>query len=105
MAKMNEMKYENAILNMYDVETSKSINQAADASFAAIFNQLSMSEAEVYKTCQDQLKKILVLQRENATLTENLRLAKRELAEKKLEEEKRQYDKEHGDDGDNWGGY
>lgn len=105
MAKMNEMKYENAILNMYDVETSKSINQAADASFAAIFNQLSMSEAEVYKTCQDQLKKLLSLQRENATLTENLRLAKRELAEKKLEEEKRQYDKENGDDGDSWGGY
>lgn len=105
MAKMNEMKYENAILNMYDVETSKSINQAADASFAAIFNQLSMSEAEVYKTCQDQLKKLLSLQRENATLTENLRLAKRELAEKKLKEEKRQYDKENGDDGDNWGGY
>lgn len=105
MAKMNEMKYENAILNMYDVETSKSINQAAYASFAAIFNQLSMSEAEVYKTCQDQLKKLLSLQRENATLTENLRLAKRELAEKKLEEEKRQYDKEHGDDGDSWGGY
>ena len=105
MAKMNEMKYENAILNMYDVETSKSINQAADASFAAIFNQLSMSEAEVYKTCQDQLKKLLSLQRENATLTENLRLAKHELAEKKLEEEKRQYDKENGDDGDNWGGY
>lgn len=105
MAKMNEMKYENAIVNMYDVETSKSINQAADASFAAIFNQLSMSEAEVYKTCQDQLKKLLSLQRENATLTENLRLAKRELAEKKLEEEKRQYDKENGDDGDSWGGY
>lgn len=105
MAKMNEMKYENAILNMYDVETSKSINQAADASFAAIFNQLSMSEAEIYKTCQDQLKKLLSLQRENATLTENLRLAKRELAEKKLEEEKRQYDKENGDDGDSWGGY
>lgn len=105
MAKMNEMKYENAILNMYDVETSKSINQAADASFAAIFNQLSMSEAEVYKTCQDQLKKLLSLQRENATLTENLRLAKRELAEKKLEEEKRQYDKENSDDGDSWGGY
>lgn len=105
MAKMNEMKYENAILNMYDVETSRSINQAADASFAAIFNQLSMSEAEVYKTCQDQLKKLLSLQRENATLTENLRLAKRELAEKKLEEEKRQYDKEHDEDGGSWGGY
>lgn len=105
MAKMNEMKYENAILNMYDVETSKSINQAADASFAAIFNQLSMSEAEVYKTCQDQLKKLLALQRENATLAENLRLAKRELAEKKLEEEKRQYDKEHDEDSVSWSGY
>lgn len=104
MAKMNEMKYENAILNMYDVETSKSINQAADASFAAIFNQLSMSEAEVYKTCQDQLKKLLSLQRENATLTENLRLAKRELAEKKLEEEKRKFDAEHGEE-ESWGGY
>lgn len=104
MAKMNEMKYENAILNMYDVETSKSINQAADASFTAIFNQLSMSEAEVYKTCQDQLKKLLSLQRENATLTENLRLAKRELAEKKLEEEKRKYDAEHGEE-ESWGGY
>lgn len=104
MAKMNEMKYEDAILNMYDVETSKTINQAAEASFAAIFSQLNLSEAEVYKTCQDQLKKLIQLQRENATLTENLRLAKREIAEKKLEDEKRKYDAEHGEEG-SWGGY
>lgn len=104
MAKMNEMKYEDAILNMYDVETSKTINQAAEASFAAIFSQLNLSEAEVYKTCQDQLKKLIQLQRENATLTENLRLAKREIAEKKLEDEKRKYDAEHGEE-ESWGGY
>ena len=67
-AKMNEMKYEKAILNKYDVETSATIQQAADASFKAIFNQLSLSEAEVYKTCQDQLKKLVELQRENLTL-------------------------------------
>ena len=70
-----------------------------------VLQLFSMSEAEVYKTCQDQLKKLLALQRENATLTENLRLAKRELAEKKLEEEKRQYDKEHDEDGGSWSGY
>lgn len=104
MAKMNEMKYEDAILNMYDVETSKSIGQAADASIAAIFSQLNMSDAEVYKTCQDQLKRLVELQRENSTLQENLRLAKREIAEMKLEKEKEAYDKEHGSQ-DDWGGY
>ena len=104
MAKMNEMKYEDAILNMYDIETSKSINQAAEASFAAIFSQLNMSEAEVYKTCQDQLKKLVEMQRENTTLKENLRLAKREIAEMKLEKEKEQYEKENGSQ-DDWGGY
>ena len=104
MAKMNEMKYEDAILNMYDIETSKSINQAAEASFAAIFSQLNMSEAEVYKTCQDQLKKLVEMQRENTTLKENLRLAKREIAEMKLEKEKEAYEKENGFQ-DDWGGY
>ena len=104
MAKMNEMKYEDAILNMYDIETSKSINQAAEASFAAIFSQLNMSEAEVYKTCQDQLKKLVEMQRENTTLKENLRLAKREIAEMKLEKEKEAYEKENGSQ-DDWGGY
>lgn len=104
MAKMNEMKYEDAILNMYDIETSKSINQAAEASFAAIFSQLNMSEAEVYKTCQDQLKKLVEMQRENTTLKENLRLAKREIAEMKLEKEKEAYEKENGAQ-DDWGGY
>ena len=101
---MNEMKYEDAILNMYDIETSKSINQAAEASFAAIFSQLNMSEAEVYKTCQDQLKKLVEMQRENTTLKENLRLAKREIAEMKLEKEKEAYEKENGSQ-DDWGGY
>lgn len=104
MAKMNELKYEDAILNMYDIETSKSINQAAEASFAAIFSQLNMSEAEVYKTCQDQLKKLVEMQRENTTLKENLRLAKREIAEIKLEKEKEAYEKENGSQED-WGGY
>ena len=94
-AKMNEMKYEDAILNKYDIETSSTIQQAADASFKAIFNQLSLSEAEVYKTCQDQLKKLVELQRENLTLQENLRLAKRQVAEMKLEKQREEHEVEN----------
>lgn len=103
-AKMNEMKYEKAILNKYDVETSTTIQQAADASFKAIFNQLSLSEAEVYKTCQDQLKKLVELQRENLTLQENLRLAKRQVAEMKLEKQRDEHEAENPTN-ESWGGY
>ena len=103
-AKMNEMKYEKAILNKYNVETSATIQQAADASFKAIFNQLSLSEAEVYKTCQDQLKKLVELQRENLTLQENLRLAKRQVAEMKLEKQRDEHEAENPTN-ESWGGY
>ena len=44
------------------------------------------------------------MQRENTTLKENLRLAKREIAEMKLEKEKEAYEKENGSQ-DDWGGY
>ena len=54
MAKMGEQKYEKALVNVYDIETSKTIQAAADASFRAIFSQLNMSEAEIYKTCGEQ---------------------------------------------------
>ena len=103
-AKMNEMKYEKAILNKYDIETSSTIQQAADASFKAIFNQLSLSEAEVYKTCQDQLKRLVELQRENLTLQENLRLAKRQVAEMKLEKQREEHEAENPTN-ESWGGY
>ena len=107
MNKMNEMKYEDSILNMYDIETSESINQAAEASIKAIMNQLNLSEAEVYTTCQEQLKRLTDLQRENTDLQEKLRLAKREVAEYRLKEQKKQYDKDHGieEDEEAWNGY
>lgn len=104
MAKMNTMKFEKAILNQYDIQTSASINQAAEASIQAIFKQLNLSEAEVYKVCQEQLKRLNELQREKDALQEKLRLAKREIAEMQLEEQKKEYDLEHPD-GESWGGY
>lgn len=104
MSKMNEMKYEKGLVNKYDIETSATIEQAAEASFKAIISQLGLSEAEVYKTCQDQLKRLTELQRENSTLKENLRLAKMEIAEEKLKKLKEEREAEQ-ETVESWGGY
>lgn len=81
MNKMNEQKYEKAILNRYDIETSATIQQAADASFKAIFGQLSLSESEVWKITQDQFVELTKLRKENSKLQEELRKAKYRIAE------------------------
>lgn len=85
--KMNTDKFENAMVNRYDIETSVTINQAAEASVAAIFKQLSMSDTDVWKTCQDQLAELLRLRKENAFLVEEVRKAKYELKKADLIEE------------------
>ena len=102
MAKMNEMKYEDAILNMYDIETSKSIEQAANASFKAIFNQLSMSDAEYAKQCTEQLQRIQKLTREKDALQEENRKLKYEMTKRDLEEKAKEIAEENGSE---WGGY
>ena len=102
MAKMNEMKYEDAILNMYDIETSKSIEQAANASFKAIFNQLSMSDAEYAKQCTEQLQRIQKLTREKDALQEENRKLKYEMTKRDMEEKAKEIAEENGSE---WGGY
>lgn len=103
MSKMAELKYEQGLPNRYDIETSKSIEQAANASFKAIMNQLNMSDSEYMVTTAEQFKRITELQRELSSTKEDLRLAKREIAELKLEEKA----KEEGvyDGVEKWGGY
>ena len=104
MAKMNEMKYEDATLNKYDIETSETIQQAADASFKAIFSQLGLSDADISVTCTQQLHEIRELRGQLMDAQENLRLAKKEIVKLKLEKQKEEYDKEHEEELD-WGGY
>lgn len=88
--KMNEQKFEKALMNRYDIETSETIQQAADASFKAIFNQLGMSESEIWKQCQEQFKELTSLRKKNAKLEEDLRLAKVQVAEMKLKEKEKE---------------
>ena len=82
--KMGEDKFEEAIMNEYDIMTSKTIQQAADASFEAIFKQLNMSDAEVWQVCSNQLAELKTIRQENASLKEELRQAKYELAKNNL---------------------
>jgi len=88
--KMNEKKYEDELINKYDIATSSTIQAAADASFKAIFNQLNLSEAEAYKLAADQLTELRKVKKENEKLQEDLRLAKYEVAELKLKEKARE---------------
>ena len=93
MNKMNEMKYEKAMLNRYDIDTSATISQVADASFSAIFKQLGMGEGELWKTTQDQFAEISKLRRELADTKEELRKTKYKIAEIKLLEKEKEKEK------------
>lgn len=96
MNKMNSMKYEKAVVNRYDIATSETIQQAADASIKAIFNQLSLSDSEMWKITQDQLEELRKLRRQNENLEEDLRKARYELAEIRLQEKERLLNAERG---------
>lgn len=98
MNKMNEQKYEKAILNRYDIETSSTIQQAAEASFKAIFNQLSLGESEVWKITQDQFEELTKLRKENSRLQEELRKSKYREAELNLLEKEREMKQKLGMD-------
>lgn len=90
MNKMNEAKYEDGLLNAYDISTSETINQAAQASVKAIFEQLGLGETEVWKVAQDQLNELIKLRKENEYLQEELRKSKYEIARKNLIEKAQQ---------------
>ncbi len=87
---MNEKQYENELINKYDVQTSSTIQAAADASFKAIFNQLNLSEAEVYKIAAEQLAELRKVKQENEKLKEQLRREKYKVAQAELKEEARE---------------
>ena len=82
--RMNNSKFENAAINGYDILTSKSIQEVADASFSAIFQQLSLGEADMWKISQQQLEELIKLRSENEDLKEKIRKAEYKAAEAKL---------------------
>jgi hypothetical protein len=87
LKEMDASLFEDGIANRYDVITSESIQQAANASWQAIFNQLSFDETEYSKIIKDQNETIRVNQKKIDDLTESLRLANIEIERNKLEKQ------------------
>ena len=85
MKAMDEKMYENELINKYDIATSSSIQQIADASIAAIAKQLSMSDAEMWQVAAEQHGELVKLRRANDNLEEECRKLKYELAKVELE--------------------
>lgn len=87
---INEKQYESGLLNMYDVETSESIGQAAKASMQAIFDQLNFGANESYLVIQNQRDMIRKLDNDNKRLQEELRKANCKITEMKLKKESKE---------------
>ena len=89
MEQIREKQYEKGILNLYDIQTSESIAQAAEASMKAIFSQLSIATNvnEQFTIIQQQRDDLINLRKENQKLKEDLRKANCKIAEQKLEKE------------------
>lgn len=84
---INEKQYESGLLNMYDIETSESIGQAAKASMQAIFDQLNFGANESYLVIQNQRDMIRKLDNENKKLQEEVRKLNCKITEIKLKKE------------------
>lgn len=95
---MNEKQYEDELINKYDIQTSSTIQAAADASFKAIFNQLNLSDAEVYKIAAEQLAELRKVKQENEKLKEQLRRERYKSSQLELKEEAREKGLEVYDD-------
>lgn len=84
--RMHEDKFEAALVNAYDIKTSKTIQMAAEASWKAIFSQLNISESEFSEIVKNQRQIISDLREENERLKEINRKIYCILKEKELED-------------------
>lgn len=84
-ARMDQQRFENSMANRFDIATAACMQQAADASFEAIFKQLSLSESEMFKISADQLKELNKVREELLKTKEELRVTKYRMAQIELE--------------------
>lgn len=84
--RMNTAKFEDSVVNAQSILTSKAIQDVADASFKAIFSQLNLGEADVWKISQQQLEELVKLRAENSNLQERVRVAEYKAAEATLKD-------------------
>lgn len=74
LKQMDEALFEDALANRYDVATCDGMQQAAEASWKAIFNQLNLSDSELASIVQNQNETIRKQKQELRELREKIRL-------------------------------
>lgn len=81
---IENFNYDDGKVNLYDIETSASMQQAADISAAAMIKQISLSEAEYSDMLKEQREKLAELYRENKRLREENRLIYKQITKQEL---------------------
>lgn len=81
---IENFNYDDGKVNLYDIETSASMQQAADISAAAMIKQISLSEAEYSDMLKEQREKLAELYRENGRLREENRLIYKQITKQEL---------------------
>lgn len=81
---IENFNYDDGKVNLYDIETSASMQQAADISAAAMIKQISLSEAEYSDMLKEQREKLSYLYRENERLREENRLLYKQITKQEL---------------------
>ena len=74
MKQMDEALFEDALINRYDVATCEGMQQAAEASWKAIFGQLNLSDSELATIVSNQNETIRKIKKELLELKEKIRL-------------------------------
>lgn len=87
LKQMDTNLFEDALVNRYDISTCEGMQQAADASWKAIFSQLNLSESEFASVIQNQNETIRKQKKQLIELREKLRLANVELKREELQQE------------------
>lgn len=84
MAEMREKDYEEGLVDFYGVQTCKEMQEVANMSFKAIFEQIGMTDNEAWGLVQKQTERIKKLQKELLDANEKLRRKEIELKRAEL---------------------
>lgn len=88
LKQMDLALFEDALANRYDIATGEGMQQAAEASWKAIFSQLNLSESEFANIVSEQRETITKLRKELKDTKEQLRLANIQIKTTELEQMK-----------------
>lgn len=84
MRDMEEYDYDDGKVNLYDIKTSATMQQAADISTAAIMKQLALSEADYVDLLKQQREKLVETENELMRTKEELRLVYKQVTKQDL---------------------